>query len=72
MESSNSATVPDQRSSEANASGSVVRKSIHHCGLGIALATVRSVSAGGMDMPLRLSRSRAPATGTSTVTSNVS
>ena len=72
MVSSSSATVPDQRSSEANANGSVVRKSIHHCGRGSALTTVPRVSAGGIDMPLRLSRRRAPATGTSTVTSRVS
>ena len=72
MVSSSSATVPDQWSSEAKASGSVVRKLIHHAGRGTALRTVRGVSAGGIDMPLRLSRSRAPATGTSTVTNKVS
>ena len=70
--SSSSATVPDHASSEANASGSVVRKLNHHAGRGIALATVRGVRVGGMVMPLRTSRSRAPATGTSTVTSSVS
>ncbi|CKP66159.1 Uncharacterised protein [Mycobacterium tuberculosis] len=67
-----SPTVPGQRSSEAKASGSVVNKSNHHRGCPIASRTVRSVSAGGMDIPLRTSRSRAPATGTSTVTSMVS
>lgn len=72
MVSSSSATVPDQRLIEANASGSVVRKSIHHCGRGSALRTVLAVSAGGIDMPLRLSRRRALATGTPTVTSSVS
>jgi hypothetical protein len=72
MVSSSSATVPDQASSEAKASGSVVRKLNHHAGRGIALATVRGVSVGGMVIPLRTSRSRAPATGTSTVTSRVS
>ena len=66
------ATVPDQRSSEANASGSVVRKLNHHAGRGIALRMVFGVSVGGIVMPLRTSRSRAPATGTSTVTSSVS
>ena len=64
--------MPDHASSEANASGSVVRKSNHHEGRGIALSTVRAVSVGGIVIPLRTSRSRAPATGTSTVTSSVS
>lgn len=50
----------------------MVNKSNHHRGCPIASRTVRSVSAGGMDIPLRTSRSRAPATGTSTVTSMVS
>ncbi len=34
----------------------------------MALTTVRGVSVGGIVKPLRVSRSRAPATGTSTVT----
>jgi hypothetical protein len=72
MVSSSSATVPLQRSRLANASGSVVRKLIHHSGRGRALRTVPAVSAGGIEKPLRLSRRRAPATGTSTVTSSVS
>ena len=67
-----SPTVPGQRSSEANASGSVVSRSNHQRGCGTASSTVRSVNAGGIDIPLRVSRSRAPATGTSTVTSRVS
>ena len=50
----------------------MVRKLIHQAGRGMALITVPGVRAGGIDMPLRLSRSRAPATGTSTVTSRVS
>ena len=70
--SSSSATVPLHRSRLAKASGSVVRKLIHHAGRGMALMTVPGVRAGGIDMPFRLSRSRAPATGTSTVTSRVS
>ena len=72
MVSRYSATVPGQRSSEANDSGSVVSRSNHQRGCGTASSTVRSVSVGGIDMPLRVSRSRAPATGTSTVTSRVS
>ena len=64
--------MPDHASSDANASGSVVRKLNHQAGRGIALRTVRGVSVGGIVMPLRMSRSRAPATGTSTVTSSVS
>ena len=72
MWSSSSPTVPDQASSEAKASGSVVRKLTHHAGRGIALATVRADRVGGIVMPLRVSRRRAPATGTSTVTTRVS
>ena len=72
MVSSSSATVPHQRSREAKASGSVVKKLIHQAGRGMALTTVPGVRAGGIDMPFRLSRRRAPATGTSTVTSSVS
>ena len=72
MVSRYSATVPGHRSSDANDSGSVVSRSNHQRGCGTASRTVRRVSAGGIDMPLRVSRSRAPATGTSTVTSSVS
>ena len=72
MVSRYSATVPGQRSNDANDSGSVVSRSNHQRGCGTASSTVRNVSAGGIDMPLRVSRSRAPATGTSTVTSRVS
>ena len=71
MLSSSSATVPGQRSKLANETGSVVRKSNHHRGRRIASSTVRAVSAGGINIPLRMSRNRAPATGTSTVTSGV-
>ena len=64
--------MPDHRSSEANASGSVVRKSNHHQGRGIALTIVLTPSCGGIEKPFRLSRRRAPATGMSTVTRSVS
>ena len=70
--SSSSPTVPPVEVSEANSSLGVVRKSIHHRGRGIALAMVPRVSCGGMENPLRLSRSRAPATGASTVNNRVS
>ena len=50
----------------------MVRKSYHHQGRGIALTIVPSVSCGGIEKPLRLSRSRAPATGVSTVNISVS
>jgi hypothetical protein len=72
MVSRYSATVPGQRSSDANDSGSVVSRSNHQRRCGMASSTVRSVNVGGIDMPLRVSRNRAPATGTSTVTSMVS
>ncbi len=72
MVSRYSPTVPDQRSSDAKDNGSVVSRSNHQRGRGTASSTVRRVNAGGTDIPLRTSRSRAPATGTSTVTSNVS
>ena len=52
MEFRYSPTVPDQRSSEANANGSVVNRSNHQCGCGTASSTVRSVNAGGIDIPL--------------------
>ncbi len=70
--SSSSPTVPPVEVSEANSSLGVVRKSHHHQGRGIALTTVPSVSCGGIEKPLRLSRSRAPATGASTVKNSVS
>ena len=70
--SSSSPTVPPVEVSEANSSLGVVRKSHHHQGRGIASRTVPSVSCGGIEKPLRLSRSRAPATGASTVKNSVS
>src|SRR5699024_9985147 len=72
MVSSSWATLPDQRSREAKDSGSVVRKSNHHFIRGAAFSTVFGVRLGGMVMPLRASRRRAPPTGTSTVTRSVS
>ena len=72
MVSISSATDPDHDDSDANASGSVVRKFHHQAGRGSASSTVRGVRVGGIVIPLRVSRSRAPATGTSTVTSSVS
>ena len=71
-ESSSSPTVPPVDDSEANCSGGVVRKSIHHHGREIAFTIVPTVSWGGIEKPLRLSRSRAPATGVSTVKCRVS
>ena len=59
MVSRYSATVPGQRSSYANDSGSVVSRSNHQPGRGSASRTVRNVSLGGMDMPLRVSRNLA-------------
>lgn len=70
--SSSSPTVPPVEVSEANSSRGVVRKSYHHHGRGIALTTVLRVNCGGMEKPLRWSRRRAPATGTSTVKNKVS
>ena len=70
--SSSSPTVPPVDDSEANSSFGVVRKSYHHHGRGMALTIVPSVSCGGMEKPLRLSRRRAPATGVSTVNIRVS
>jgi hypothetical protein len=64
--------VPPVVVSDANSSFGVVRKSIHHQGLGIAFTIVPMVSCGGIEKPLRLSRSRAPATGVSTVNMSVS
>jgi len=49
---------------DANSSGSVVRKSNHQFGWHRAVEEGLEVSAGGIVMPLRTSRSRAPATGT--------
>jgi hypothetical protein len=72
MVSKYSPTGPDQRSSDANANGSVVNKSNHQRGRPSASSTVRNVNAGGIVISLRASRNRAPATGTSTVTSRVS
>jgi len=66
MVSSSSATVPDHRDSDAKASGSVVRKLNHQAGRGRASRMVLTVSWGGMVKLFRLSRSRAPATGTGT------
>ncbi len=64
--------MPPVADSEANSSFGVVRKSHHHQGRTAALATVEAVSWGGMEKPLRLSRSRAPAMGVSTVNCRVS
>ncbi len=69
---SSSPTVPPVVESDANSSFGVVRKSHHHQGRGIALTMVPRVSCGGIEKPLRLSRSRAPATGVSTVKKSVS
>ena len=70
--SSSSPTVPPVVDSDANSSLGVVRKSHHHHGRGIASRIVPSVSCGGIENPFRLSRSRAPATGVSTVKNRVS
>ena len=67
-----SATVPSERVSEANSSGSVVSRSNHHRGCSAPSAKVRADSEGGMVSPLRTSRSRAPATGVSTVSTSAS
>src|ERR1035437_6093765 len=72
MVSRKSPTVPDQLFSDANASGSVVRKLKHHSHFDMELTTVLSANWGGTVRPFRTSRKRAPATGTSTVTSSVS
>ncbi|MDQ1175924.1 hypothetical protein QE416_000660 [Microbacterium sp. SORGH_AS 421] len=69
---SSSPTVPPVVLSDANSSLGVVRKSIHHQGRGIALTMVPTVSCGGIEKPLRLSRRRAPAMGVSTVNCRVS
>ncbi len=69
---SSSPTVPPVVDSEANSSFGVVRKSYHHHGRGMALMIVPTVSCGGIEKPLRLSRSRAPAIGVSTVNCRVS
>ncbi len=70
--SSSAPTVPPVEVSDANSSLGVVRKSNHHHGRGIALTIVPIVICGGMENPLRLSRSRAPPTGASTVKNRVS
>ncbi len=70
--SSRSPTVPPVLDSEANSRVGVVRKSNHHQGRVAVSSTVLSVSWGGMENPLRLSRSRAPAIGVSTVNCRVS
>ena len=70
--SSRSPTVPPVAERDANSSFGVVRKSIHHHGRGSASTIVFTVSCGGMENPLRLSRRRAPATGVSTVKKRVS
>ena len=67
-----SPTVPPVSDRDANSSFSVVRKSHHHQGRGIALRTTCGVSCGGIENPLRLSRRRAPPTGVSTVKKRVS
>lgn len=56
----------------ANRRGSVVRKSIHQFGCIAPSAIVLRDSRGGIEKPLRLSRSRAPPTGTSTVSTRAS
>ena len=71
-EFSSSPTVPPVVESDANSSLGVVRKSNHHHGRGMAFAIVFTVSCGGIEKPLRLSRRRAPATGVSTVNMSVS
>ena len=67
-----SATVPSNRLSEANSSGSVVSRSNHHAGCSAPSASVRTDSDGGMVSPLRTSRSRRPGTGVSTVSTSAS
>jgi hypothetical protein len=67
-----SAIVPSHASREANLRGSVVSMFIHHVGCVAVSAMVRRVRAGGIENPLRLSRSRGPATGTSTVSISAS
>ena len=64
--------MPPVEESEANSSFGVVRKSYHHQGRVAVFSTVRAVSCGGMEKPLRLSRIRWPAIGVSTVNIKVS
>ena len=71
-ELSRSATGPSHDVRDANSSGSVVSRSTHQFGCIAASSTVLAVSAGGSEKPLRTSRSRAPATGTSTVSTSAS
>ena len=70
--SMSSAMVRSQAVSDAKDGGLVVRKLIHQTGWVAVSTTVRSVSAGGIEKPLRTSRSRMPATGTSTVSMSAS
>ena len=67
-----SATVPSKRLSEANSSGSVVKRSNHHAGCNAPSAKVFSDRDGGMVRPLRTSRSRGPGIGVSTVSTSAS
>ena len=62
-----SATVPPVSEKTANRSGSVVSLSNHQPGCSAMSTSVRSESVGGIVNPLWTSRSRAPATGVSTV-----
>lgn len=55
MKSSSSATVPSQLDRLAKLSGSVVRKSHHHQGRGMALTIVPAVSAGELRISYRAS-----------------
>lgn len=71
-ESKSSPTVPSQESREANSSGGVVTRSIHQFGCIAPSAIVLRDSCGGIAKPLRVSRCRAPATGTSTVSCSAS
>ena len=61
-----------ERLSEANSSGSVVRRSNHQAGCNAPSAKVFSDRDGGMVRPLRTSRSRGPGTGVSTVSTSAS
>ena len=65
--SMSSAMVRSQPPSDANVSGAVVRRFAHQAGCMAMSATVWTVSVGGIEKPLRASRRRFPATGTSTV-----
>ena len=67
-----SSIVESQEENAANFRGSVVRKLIHQLGCIAPSTKVLRDSEGGIEKPLRLSRSRAPATGTSTVMTSAS